>query len=197
MKNIAVFCGSSTGINPIYSSVARDLARLLASGGHTMITGGGKVGIMGVLADEMIKCGGKVIGVIPGFLVDKEVAHEGLYEMIIVETMHERKQRISEMADGFIALPGGFGTLDEIFEMITWAQLDIHSNACCILNTNGYFDHLIKHIHHMVREGFVANGYLGMVIIDSNPVSILKRIIDYSQPVMDKAKIALGKQREE
>ncbi len=195
MKNIAIFCGSSTGTNPIYSSVAKELARLFYDQGLSMITGGGRVGIMGVLADEMIKCGGKVIGVMPDFLVEKEVAHQGLSQMIVVNTMHERKKMIEELSDGFIALPGGFGTLDEIFEMITWAQLDIHRKPCGILNINGYFDHLIAHIKHMVQEGYVANGYLGMVIMDTDPKDILERMITYSRPILDKAKIALGEKK--
>ncbi len=195
MKNIAIFCGSSTGTNPIYSSVAKELARLFYDQGLSMITGGGRVGIMGVLADEMIKCGGKVIGVIPDFLVEKEVAHQGLSEIIVVNTMHERKKKIEELSDGFIALPGGFGTLDEIFEMITWAQLDIHRKPCGILNINGYFDHLIAHIEHMVQEGYVANAYLGMVIMDTDPKDILERMITYSRPILDKAKIALGEKK--
>ncbi len=192
MKNIAVFCGSSAGNNSIYSTGAKDLARFLAAEGITLITGGGWVGIMGVIADEMLLCGGSVIGVIPGFLVDKEVAHKGLSEIIVVETMHDRKKMIEQLADGFIALPGGFGTLDEIFEIITWAQLNIHNKPCGILNVNGFFDNLFEHIHHMVKEGFVANGYLGMIIMDSSPESLLNRMMNYSQPVMDKAKIALG-----
>ncbi len=192
MKNIALFCGSSAGTNPLYSTVAKELARQFSDQGLNMITGGGWVGIMGVLADEMIKCGGKVTGVIPGFLVDKEVAHKGLSEIIVVNTMHERKKKIEEMADGFIALPGGFGTLDEIFEMITWAQLDLHRKPCGILNINGYYDHLIAHIQHMVQEGYVANGYLDMVIMDKDPKDILQRMTSYSRPILDKAKIALG-----
>ena len=193
MKNIAVFCGSSAGRNYIYSKAAEELARLLASENHTLITGGGWVGIMGVIANEMLKNDGKVIGVIPGFLVEKEVAHQGLSEMLVVETMHERKKKIEQLSDGFIALPGGFGTLDEIFEMITWAQLDIHKNACGILNTNGYFDNLIEHIHHMVKEGFVDERYLDMVIIESDPEKLLKRVTNYHPPLIDKAEIALGK----
>lgn len=193
MKNIAVFCGSSAGKNSIYSKAAEELARLLAADNHTLVTGGGWVGIMGVIANEMLKNNGKVIGVIPEFLVEKEVAHQGLSEMLVVETMHERKKKIEQLADGFIALPGGFGTLDEIFEMITWAQLDIHKNACGILNTNGYFDNLIEHIHHMVEEGFVDERYLEMVIIESDPDKLLKRVTNYYPPKVDKAKIALGK----
>ncbi len=193
MKNIAVFCGSSAGRNSIYSKAAEELARLLAADSHTLITGGGWVGIMGVISDEMLLCGGSVIGVIPGFLVDKEVAHQSLSEMIVVESMHERKQKIEQLADGFIALPGGFGTLDEIFEMITWAQLAIHHKPCGILNINGYFDHLIEHIHQMVKEGFVDKRYLEMVIFESEPEILLKKMMIFTPPVIDKAEIALGK----
>jgi len=195
MKSIAVFCGSSAGNDGMYSSVSQELARLLAKEGLRLITGGGRVGIMGVIADEMIRHGGSVVGVIPDFLVEKEVAHEGLEEMIVVGSMHERKQKIVQLADAFIALPGGFGTLDEIFEMITWAQLDIHRNACGILNTGGYYSHLIDHISKMVSEGFVNQGYLDMVLIDTDPGNLLKRIISYQAPELDKALIALGKNK--
>jgi uncharacterized protein (TIGR00730 family) len=192
MKTIAIFCGSSKGNNSVYSTAAQELARLLAADSHSMITGGGKIGSMGIIADEMLKNDGKVIGVIPEFLEEKEVAHKGLTEMIVVNSMHERKQTIEKLADAFIALPGGFGTLDEIFEIITWAQLDIHRKPCGILNTNGYFDNIIQHIHHMVKEGFVDERYLDMVIIDSDPENLLKRILSYQAPIIDKAEIALG-----
>ena len=160
-----------------------------------IITGGGHVGIMGVIADEMIRLGGVITGVIPQFLVDKEVAHNGLTELIIVDSMHTRKKKIEEISDGFIALPGGFGTLDELFEIITWAQLSIHKKPVGILNAGGYYDHLIRHIHHMVREGFVHRDYLNMVVMESDPAILIDKMLSYVPMEVDKAKIALGKDK--
>ncbi|MBN1338261.1 MAG: TIGR00730 family Rossman fold protein [Bacteroidales bacterium] len=193
MKSVAVFCGSSSGINNNYSGSARDLSRRMYEKGLEVITGGGHVGIMGVIADEIIRLGGRITGVIPQFLVDKEVAHKGLSQMIIVGSMHERKQKIEELSDGFIALPGGFGTLDEFFEIITWAQLSIHKKPIGILNTGGFYNHLINHIFHMVDEGFIARPYLDMVIMESDPDVLLDRMMAYVPKEVDKAKIALGK----
>lgn len=193
MKSVAVFCGSSSGNKIDYSVAARELSRIMNEKGLDIITGGGHVGIMGVIADETISLGGRITGVIPQFLVDKEVAHNGLTELIIVDSMHARKQKIEEISDGFIALPGGFGTLDEVFEIITWAQLSIHKKPIGILNSGGYYDNLIKHIRQMVDEGFVARAYLDMVIMEPDPVVLLDRMMAYIPQEIDKAKIALGK----
>lgn len=192
MKNVALFCGSSLGNETEYSDTAQNLTRLLCEKQLNIITGGGHVGIMGVIADETIRCNGHITGVIPQFLVDKEVAHNNLNELLIVSTMHERKQKIESLADGFIALPGGFGTLDELFEMTTWAQLSLHQNPIGILNINGFFDNIIAHIHHMVREGFVNEAYLNLLVIESSPVKLLNRMMEFEPKEVDKAKIALG-----
>jgi len=192
MKNIALFCGSSSGSNSQYSEEAKYLTGLLCENKINIITGGGHVGIMGVIADEAIRCGGYITGVIPQFLVDKEVAHQGLNNLITVNSMHERKQKIETLADGFIALPGGFGTLDELFEITTWAQLAIHQNPIGILNSGGFFDNIIAHIHHMVKEGFVAEAYLDMLVIESSPKTLLNRMMTFVPKEVDKAKIALG-----
>ena len=192
MKNVALFCGSSTGNNPEYSESARYLTELLCQKQVNIITGGGHVGIMGVIADETIRRAGNITGVIPQFLVDKEVAHMGLNELIVVNTMHERKQKIESLVDGFIALPGGFGTLDELFEMTTWAQLSLHQNPIGILNSKGFFDNIIAHMHHMVKEGFVNEAYLDMIVIESSPDKLLKRMMEFEPKEVDKAKIALS-----
>jgi len=193
MRSVAVFCGSSSGNNGEYSDSARELSRILFDRGIGVITGGGHVGIMGVIADEIIRIGGEIRGVIPQFLVDKEVAHNGLTELIIVDSMHTRKQKIVEISDGFIALPGGFGTLDEIFEIITWAQLSIHRKPIGILNSSGYYDSLISHIYHMISEGFVHKAYLDMIIMESDPSQLISRMINYVPKEVDKAKIALNR----
>jgi len=195
MGSFAVFCGSSSGNNGEYSASARELSRIIFKKGFGVITGGGRVGIMGVIADETISLGGRITGVIPQFLVDKEVAHDGLSELIIVDSMHARKQKIEQISDGFIALPGGFGTLDEIFEIITWAQLSIHLKPIGILNSGSYYDNLINHIHHMVREGFVHPGYLDMVIMEPDPEVLIEKMLAYVPKDVDKAGFALGKDK--
>ena len=195
MKSVAVFCGSSSGNNGEYSGSARILSHIMHEKGIKVITGGGHVGIMGVIADEIIGLGGEITGVIPQFLVDKEVAHKGLTELIIVDSMHDRKKKIEEISDGFIALPGGFGTLDEIFEIITWAQLSIHRKPIGILNSGSYYDNLINHIHHMVREGFVHPGYLDMVIMEPDPEVLIEKMLAYVPKDVDKAGFALGKDK--
>ena len=193
MRSVAVFCGSSSGNNGEYSNSARELSRILFGKGIGVITGGGHVGIMGVIADEIIRLGGEIRGVIPKFLVAKEVAHNGLTELIIVDSMHARKQKILEISEGFIALPGGFGTLDEIFEIITWAQLSIHRKPIGILNSGGYYDHLIRHIRHMVDEDFVDRAYLDMIIMESDPGQLISKMLSFVPKEVDKAKIALNK----
>lgn len=155
MNRICVYCGSSAGSNEIYRLKAAELAAELARRGIEIINGGGQVGLMGVVSDAALAAGGKVCGIIPGFLDIKEVAHEGLSRMITVESMHERKALMAEMSDAFIALPGGFGTLDEIFEILTWSQLGLHRKPAGILNINGYFDPVIAQLDRMVEEGFL------------------------------------------
>ena len=153
--SICVYCGSSGGNQPQYVEQARAFGSELATRGITLVYGGGKVGLMGAVADAALRAGGKVIGVIPRQLVELEVAHPGLSELVVVETMHQRKTRMYELSDGFVALPGGFGTMDEMFEMLTWAQLGLHRYPCAFLDTRGYYDHLRNMMDHMVAEGFV------------------------------------------
>lgn len=157
VTSLCVYCGSSAGNHPEYASNAQAFGSEMARRGMTLVYGGGNVGLMGVVADAVLAAGGKVIGVIPRQLVDREVAHAGLTELQVVDTMHQRKTRMFELSDGFVALPGGFGTLDEMFEMLTWAQLGLHDYPCAFLDTRGYYGKLRELTQQMVSEGFVRD----------------------------------------
>ena len=158
ITSLCVYCGSANGNDPAYLALARDFGTELARRGITLVYGGGKVGLMGTAADAVLAAGGKVVGVIPRQLVEKEVAHTGLTELVVVETMHQRKTRMYELSDAFVALPGGFGTLDEMFEMLTWAQLGLHRYPCAFLDVLGYYAGLKALVDHMVDQGFVQSG---------------------------------------
>jgi uncharacterized protein (TIGR00730 family) len=155
IKALCVYCGSSSGSRPEYTEAAKDFGARLAKENIALVYGGGKVGLMGTVADAVVAGGGRVIGVIPRQLVEKEVAHTGLSELHVVETMHERKTRMYELSDAFVALPGGFGTMDEMFEMLTWAQLGLHTYPCAFLDVLGFYKGLAASMDHMVAEGFV------------------------------------------
>jgi uncharacterized protein (TIGR00730 family) len=155
VRRICVFCGASAGNDPRYAAAADELGRALAARSIELVTGGGKVGLMGVVADGALAAGGRVIGVIPRFLEEREVAHRGLTELHVVESLHERKALMHELSDGFIVLPGGFGTLDELMESITWAQLGIHAKPIGIVNVAGYFDELLAFVEGARRAGFI------------------------------------------
>ncbi|WP_430389553.1 TIGR00730 family Rossman fold protein [Dyella sp. 20L07] len=155
---LCVYCGSSNGKHPQYIEQARAFGAEMARRGIALVYGGGKVGLMGTVADAVLAGGGKVIGVIPRQLVEREVAHTGLTELVVVETMHQRKTRMFELSDAFVALPGGFGTLDEMFEMLTWAQLGLHRYPCAFLNVRGYYAQLREMMDHMAAEGFITPG---------------------------------------
>jgi len=155
IKSLCVYCGSSSGAHPGYVEAATAFGTRLANEGIALVYGGGKVGLMGTVADAVLAAGGRVIGVIPRQLVEKEVAHKGLTELHVVETMHQRKTRMYELSDAFVALPGGFGTMDEMFEMLTWAQLGLHSYPCAFLDVRGFYKGLGASMDHMVAEGFV------------------------------------------
>ena len=166
--NVCVFCGSSTGVNPVYAEAGKDLALLLSKNKCSLVYGGGNIGMMGIIADEMLKNSAKVIGVIPDFLVQREVAHQGLSELIVVKTMHERKKRMADLTDLFIVLPGGMGTLDEMAEILTWKQLGLIDKPVGLLNVNGYFDPLIQQLERMVKEGFLNRNNLSSIKIANN-----------------------------
>lgn len=176
IKALAVYCGSSPGLLPEYREAATGFGSLLAREGIALVYGGGNVGLMGAVADGALAAGGKVIGVIPHALVAKELGHRGVTEFYPVDTMHQRKQKMADLADGFVALPGGFGTLEEIFEMLTWNQLHIHEKPCAFLNVAGYYDALFQFLDHMVQQRFLKQPQLDSLIVDSNPVSLLARI---------------------
>lgn len=182
MNSIAVFCGSNRGVNPAYASQARELGQLLAQRKITLVFGGSKVGLMEELSDAALQAGGNVIGVMPRLLFDKGIGHPGLTEMIVVETMHERKMRMSELCDGIIAMPGGFGTLDECFEMVTWGQLGIHRKPVALLNVNGFYDPMAEMLNHMATQGFLKEVHRDMLIVSSSPEQILEKMENYSAP---------------
>jgi uncharacterized protein (TIGR00730 family) len=186
MKKIGVYCGSSSGTNQEYRNIAAATGRFLALNGIELIFGGGKVGLMGVLADAAIKAEGKVTGVIPRFLQTKEVAHDKLSNMITVESMHERKALIYKMSDGFIALPGGYGTLEELFEMLTWGQLGLHAKPVGLLNVEGFFDHILASLDHMVQEGFLHQINRKMVLCSHHPEDLFELMLAYDAPSVPK-----------
>lgn len=184
MKSIAVYCGSSIGANEAYKKQAILLGELLAKKQITLIYGGASVGIMGTVADAVLANGGKVIGVLPTLLARREIAHQNLTEMIRVETMHERKAKMMELADGFIALPGGPGTLEEFFEVFTWNQIGLLQKPCGILNINGYYDKLVELFDHMVTEQFVQERARNVFFVDGDHENLLKKMYTFVPPAV-------------
>ena len=186
MKSIVVFCGSSEGYNEVYRETAYELGAVMAERNIRLVYGGAKVGVMGALAEGALQNKGEVTGVIPGFLRTKEVAHEGLTEMILTETMHERKMKMHELSDGIIALPGGWGTMEELFEMMTWAQLGLHPKPIGILNVNSFYDPLLAQINLMSEEGFLKDVYRDMVIVSHDIFELLEKMDSYEVPDIPK-----------
>ena len=184
VKAICVFCGSRFGNDPGYRAMAATVGRAIAERGLTLIYGGGRVGLMGTLADAALAAGGAVTGVIPGALADREVAHGGLGELIVTESMHERKARMAELADGFIALPGGFGTLEELCEILTWAQLGIHQKPIGVLDVACYFDHFIAFIDTAEAAGFIEPVHRGLIQRAVDPVALLDSLARYQPPAL-------------
>ena len=182
MKSIAVVCGASTGNNPVYVEAAASFGKLLAQHNIRLIFGGGKVGLMGAIADAVLTSGGQAIGVIPKGLVAREVAHTGLTEMHAVETMHERKALMAELADGFVALPGGFGTFDEICEILTWNQLGIISKPCAFLNVNHFYNQLLQMFRTCAEEGFIKAERLDTIILEEDGAALINKMRAY-QPL--------------
>lgn len=179
IQSICLFCGSNSGSNPAYAEAAGELGRELAARDITLVYGGGNIGLMGVAADAALAAGGRVIGVIPGFLRDKEVAHGGLSELHVTQTMHERKALMEDLSGGFIALPGGFGTYDELFEMLTWGQLSVHQKPIGLLNVAGFFDPLLAMVQHGVREGFIRQDNLALFVVADTLPALLERMNAY------------------
>ncbi|HKT95304.1 MAG TPA: TIGR00730 family Rossman fold protein [Paraburkholderia sp.] len=186
MKAVCVYCGSSMGARPIYDEAAQAFGRALVDANLALVYGGGKVGLMGVIADTVMAHGGRAIGVIPELLVDKEVGHDGLTELHVVPDMHHRKKMMADLSDGFVAMPGGAGTLEELFEVYTWAQLGYHRKPVGVLNIGGFYDPLIALLEHTVREGFMRQTYLDLLQIDSDPAALIGKLKHYHAPAKDK-----------
>lgn len=188
LKRICVFCGSSVGARPAYVEVARELGRTLAGRGLGVVFGGGKVGLMGVLADAALVAGGEAIGVIPEALVAREIAHNGLTELRVVRSMHERKTLMADLADAFIALPGGYGTFEEFFEAVTWTQLGIHRKPCGLLNVDGYYDALLALLDRAVSDGFIR-GVNRSLVLDAPDVPMLLEKLETFRPAAAELRI--------
>jgi uncharacterized protein (TIGR00730 family) len=186
IHTVCVFCGSNHGLKPSYRSTAAELGELLAAGGLTLVYGGGCVGLMGTLADAVLAADGEVIGVIPHALVAKEVSHAGLTKLHVVDSMHERKALMASLSDAFIALPGGFGTAEELFEILTWGQLGIHQKPVGLLNVDGFFDSLLEWLDHATREGLVRPEHRQLLLADTNPSRLLARMSAYEVPPVEK-----------
>jgi len=191
LKRICVYCGSSPGVRPEYVRAARQLGQALVSRDIELVYGGGRVGVMGEIAHAVLEAGGEVIGVIPRGLVDKEVAFTDLSDLRVVSSMHERKALMVELSDGFIALPGGLGTFEELLEVLTWAQLSIHHKPCGLLNVCGYYTKLVGFLDHAVAEQFLQSQHRSMLVMDESPAALLDRFEAYQPPVADKAAWAL------
>jgi len=177
IQSICVFCGSSSGTRPQYAAAARELGELLARRRIRVVYGGGHVGMMGELADAALAAGGEVVGVIPQHLMRPEVAHQRLDELIVVESMHTRKRTMSERADAFAVLPGGFGTFEEMFEMVTWLQLRLHAKPVGLVNCLGYFDHLLAFLHHAAQEGFIRPQHRGLLLVEATASLLVDRLL--------------------
>jgi uncharacterized protein (TIGR00730 family) len=179
IRAVCVFCGSSCGARPVYAEAARRLGVLLAARGLVTVTGAGHVGLMGELADAALAAGGRVVGVIPQALVQRELAHRGLSELHVVETMHQRKALMADKSDAFVALPGGYGTLDELFEILTWAQLGLHTRPVGLLNVAGYFDALLAWIDQAVKERFLRDEHRRALLVAREPEEMLEVLLAY------------------
>ena len=186
ISTVCIFCGSNSGNNEVYAETTRALVRALAAAGIRIVFGGGKVGLMGVVAESAIKAGAHVIGVTPRQLLEREVVHKGLTELHVVESMHERKVMMNNLADAFIALPGGMGTLDEIFEVLTLTQLGVHRKACGFLNVAGFYDRLMDFLDHAVDERFIRSEHRGMIVVETDPLRLLNGLQNWTMPEVSK-----------
>jgi uncharacterized protein (TIGR00730 family) len=186
MKRICVFCGSSPGSNPAFTAIARRLGAMLAERGIGLVYGGGNVGLMSVIADAVLAGNGEVFGVIPSALVDRELAHHGVTRLDVVDTMHERKQRMHDLSDGFIAMPGGYGTLDELFEALTWAQLGMHKKPCGLLEVDGYFAPLIQFLDGAAASRLLRPEHRALLLADPDPARLLDAMATFRAPDVTK-----------
>ena len=186
MKSICVYCGSSPGLNPEFRVAATTFGKLLAKDGITLVYGGGNVGLMGAVADGAISEGGKVIGVIPRSLADKELAHPGLFDLHVVQSMHERKQLMADLSDAFVALPGGIGTLEEILEVLTWTQLGFHHKPCAFLNIEGFYDSLLQFLQTSVDQRFLRQDYFDSILVENDSAALLEKLLVHKPEYQDK-----------
>lgn len=186
LRRIAVFCGSNTGVDPVFRAAAESLGAEILARRMSLVYGGGNVGLMGIIADVVMAGGGEVIGVIPQALRDREVAHEGITRLEVVDDMHIRKQRMYELSDALIALPGGIGTFEELFESMTWIQLGLHAKPCGVVNVAGYYDPLLAQLDRATEQGFLRTAHRQLLISDADPGALLDRFADYQPPVVEK-----------
>lgn len=186
LEKICVFCGSSDGNDLAITDAAKNLGEIFAERNITLVYGAAKIGVMGIIAKSVLDNNGKVVGIIPNFLKKKEVVHLGLTRLITTETMHERKMKMQEESDGFIALPGGMGTLEELFEIITWLQLGLHQKPIGLLNSNGFYDDLINLLENMVRKGFLSMDNYSLLMVDSKPEKLLAKMEEFKRPDVPK-----------
>lgn len=185
-QSLCVFCGSSPGARPEYVAAAQAFGRMMAVEGIQLVYGGGNVGLMGVIADTVLESGGDVVGIIPQSLADKEVAHQQLTTLHVVQSMHERKALMAKLADGFVVLPGGFGTLEEMFEVLTWTQLGFHRKPCGLLNVSGFYDKLTAFLDHCVEERFIKDVHRGLLLNADSPEALLEKLMNVELPKDDK-----------
>jgi uncharacterized protein (TIGR00730 family) len=185
LRSLCVFCGSQSGSDPGYTQAARGVGRLLAVRGIRLVYGGGHVGMMGAIAEAALQAGGEVIGVIPEGLRRRELAHEALTQLVVTHTMHERKQRMADLSDGFIALPGGFGTFEEFCEIVTWAQLGLHEKPCGLLNLRGYYDPMLAMFDRALQEGFLKPAYRSLVLTHVEPAALLGLMQAWAPPPLE------------
>ena len=186
MKSVCVFCGSNPGARPDYVAAAAATGRAIAQAGLTLVYGGASIGCMGALADAALSADGRVVGVIPQALIDKEIAHQGLSANLVTHSMHERKAKMADMADGFIALPGGAGTMEETFEVWTWGQLGLHEKPLALLNVAGFFDPLVAFLDHQTAEAFMKPAHRDMLLVGDDPNEVLERMARYEAPDVTK-----------
>ena len=185
LKSLCIYCGASTGILPVYANAARRLAAELVERDIALVYGGGNIGLMGIIADEVLRLGGDVTGVIPTALVEREVGHQGLTQLHVVDTMHQRKAMMADLADGFIAMPGGIGTLEELFEVLTWSQLGLHDKPIGLLNVHGFYDGLIAFLDQVSEQGFLRHQHRDLLLHDTDPANLLQQFSRWKSGTVD------------
>jgi uncharacterized protein (TIGR00730 family) len=187
MHSVCVFCGSNPGARPSYAAAAKRLGEVLAERGLALVYGGSSTGLMGVVADAALAKGGRVFGVLPGFMVTREIAHPALTELVLVGSMHERKAEMARRADAFVALPGGFGTMDELFEVLTWSQLGLHGKPCALLDVDGYYAPLVAFLDHAAREGLLRPEHRAMLFVETDAARLVERLAGWVPPAVPRA----------